>query len=226
MHSSHPRPSGEPPEILVNTGPWRCPEFSSLLLQKWAGLAVFVCVSAPAPASRSSVVSTRPLSSHQTRGTQPCCHSAQAPQRLRFPLGLTEVFAVSHIVGIQHQPVYWSPCGFSLFPSLRPSLPPCFLFLSFFFFSCHNTPSLHTYPALILSNETAHCQTTNCSNPTFACVTVHFCYTCVIYNSNWSVEGQYLFIHLSQTHVYVQIWDHKSVFRLEWSRAEKDACIL
>ncbi len=82
------------------------------------------------PASCSSVVSTRPPSSHQTQGTQPCCHSAQAPQRLRFPLGLTEVFAVSHIVGIQHQPVYWSPCGFSL--SL--SLLPLSFFLSFFLF--------------------------------------------------------------------------------------------
>lgn len=142
MHSSHPRPSGEPPEILVNTGPWRCPGFSSLPLQNWAGLAVFVCVSAPAPASRSSVVSTRPLSSHQTRGTQPCCHSAQAPQRLRFPLGLTEVFAVSHIVGIQHQPVYWSPCGFSLFPSLPPSLSPCFLF--FFPLSTTHLLYIHT----------------------------------------------------------------------------------
>lgn len=80
------------------------------------------------PASRSSVVSTRPPSSHQARGTQPCCHSAQAPQRLRFPLGLSEVFAVSHIVGIQHQPVYWSPCGCSLF------LSPPFSFLSLFFF--------------------------------------------------------------------------------------------
>lgn len=34
----------------------------------------------------------------------------------RSPLGLNEVFAVSHIVGIQHQSVYWSPCGSKLPP--------------------------------------------------------------------------------------------------------------
>lgn len=106
------------------------------------------------PASRSSVVSTRPPSSHQTQGTQPCCHSAQAPQRLRFPLGLTEVFAVSHIVGIQHQPVYWSPCGFSL------SLLPLSFFL-FFLFPQHTFFTWHTYPEFMRGNETVHCQTTN-----------------------------------------------------------------
>lgn len=67
----------------------------------------------------------------------PAATVAQARWRLRFPLGLTEVFAVSHIVGIQHQPVYWSPCGFSL--PLSPSPLP-FLF---FFLSCLEYTFLH-----------------------------------------------------------------------------------
>lgn len=53
-----------------------------------------------------------------------------ASQPLRFPLRLNEAFAVSHIVGIQHQSVYWSPCG--------SKLPPP-----------QNSPSVHG-----ISNET------------------------------------------------------------------------
>lgn len=50
---------------------------------------------------------------------------------LRSPLGPNEVFAVSHIVGIQHQSVYWSPCGSKLPPPpflsfcAPPQLPFC-----------------------------------------------------------------------------------------------------
>lgn len=112
--------------------------------KKWAGLAVFVCVAAPAPASCSSVVSTHPLSSPiSPRETRACCHSAQAPQRLRFPLGLTEVLAVSHIVGIQHQPVYWSPCGFSL--SLSLSFSPSTTHLLYGVHTQHSYKVLRQY---------------------------------------------------------------------------------
>jgi len=126
------------PEILVNAGPWCCPEFSCCSSKNWAGQPGCVCLCFfSSPTSCSSAMSTRPPSSHQTRGTQPCCHSAQAPQQLRFPLGLTEVFAVSHIVGIQHQPVYWSPCGFSLSLSPLLSLSLFFLFPQHTFFTSH-----------------------------------------------------------------------------------------
>lgn len=105
---------------------------------------VCLCVCS-SPASCSSAVSTRPPSSRQTCGTQPRCHStAQAPQWLRFPLGLTEVFAVFHIVGIQHQPVYWSPCGSSL------SLPSSSFLCACFFPPFHNIPSLYGVCILLL----------------------------------------------------------------------------
>lgn len=114
------------------------------ILQLWAPSCVCLCFCS-SPASCSAVASTRPPSSRQSRGTQPRCHSAaQAPQRLRFPLGLTEVFAVFHIVGIQHQPVYWSPCGSSLSP---PPPPPFFVHV---FPPFHNIPSLYGVCILLL----------------------------------------------------------------------------
>lgn len=114
------------------------------ILQLRAPSCVCLCFCS-SPASCSAVASTRPPSSRQSRGTQPRCHSAaQAPQRLRFPLGLTEVFAVFHIVGIQHQPVYWSPCGSSLSP---PPPPPFFVHV---FPPFHNIPSLYGVCILLL----------------------------------------------------------------------------
>lgn len=136
MHSSHQQPSGKPLKFLSTQGHEVVQNFDPTApkLNEVGCVCLCFCSS---PASRSSVVSTHPPSSHQTQGTQPCCHIAQAPQRLRFPLGLNEVFSVSHIVGIQHQSVYWSPCSSSLSPSFL------FLFYLSLFFSFHNTPSLH-----------------------------------------------------------------------------------
>lgn len=123
-----------------------------LRLQAPSGAGCVCLCFCSSPASCSSAVSTRPPSSRQTCGTQPRCHSAaQAPQWLRFPLGLTEVFAVFHIVGIQHQPVYWSPCGSSL--SLPSSSFLCACFSPFpqhtFFIWC-------VYPPFTQSTHTAH----------------------------------------------------------------------
>lgn len=123
-----------------------------LQLQAPSGAGCVCLCFCSSPASCSSAVSTRPPSSRQTRGTQPRCHSAaQAPQWLRFPLGLTEVFAVFHIVGIQHHPVYWSPCGSSL------SLPS-----SSFLSACFSPFPQHTffiwcvYPPFTQRTHTAH----------------------------------------------------------------------
>lgn len=149
MHSSHQQPSSKPLKFLSTQGHDVVQNFHPAAPKLSRAGCVCLCFCS-SPASRSSVVSTRPPSSHQTQGTQPCCHSTQAPQRLRFPLGLTEVFAVSHIVGIQHQPVYWSPCGFSLSLSLSllPILFPS-LFSSLSLSTTHllymaYIPSIHT----------------------------------------------------------------------------------
>lgn len=124
------QPPAANPWNTCRAGPRFGPEFLSCGSKRRAGLAVCLCVCS-SPASCSSAVSTRPPSSRQTCGTQPRCHSAaQAPQWLRFPLGLTEVFAVFHIVGIQHQPVYWSPCGSSLSLPSSSFLCACFFPLS------------------------------------------------------------------------------------------------
>lgn len=126
MHSSRRQPSSKPLQFLSTQGHEVVQIFDPAAPNLSRAGCVCLCFCS-SPASRSSVVSTRPPSSHQTQGTQSCCHSVQAPQRLRFPLGLNEVFAVSHIVGIQHQPVYCSLCGSSLSPSIL------LLFLSFSF---------------------------------------------------------------------------------------------
>lgn len=82
---------------------------------------------------------------HFSAGVQPPAvlpsdRGKTAPQPARLPLGPNQVFAASHIVGIQHQPVYCSPCG--------SKLPPPFFFIFLPFFP-HNSPSVHG-----MSNET------------------------------------------------------------------------
>lgn len=144
MHSSPQLLGGKSLKFLSTQGHEVVLEFwshSSESERVWLCVCLCFCSS---PASRCSVVSTRPQSSHQTPVTQPRCHGAQAPQQLRLPPGQNEVFAVSHVVGIQHQPVYWSPC------SAPPSL--LFLFIFLFFFPLSKTHLF--YMAFILSNET------------------------------------------------------------------------
>lgn len=136
MHSSHQQPNSKLLKFLSTQGHDVVQSFHPASQKVSSAGCVCLCFCS-SPASCSLLVSTCPPPSRQTQGTQPCCHSAQEPQRLRFPLGLTEAFAVSHIVGIQHQPVYWSPCGFSL-------SPPSFIFL-FFLFSQHTFFTWHTY---------------------------------------------------------------------------------
>lgn len=147
-------PTAKPLKFLSTQGLWRCPGFSPSSSRAERGrqagrqagrLCLFVFRLQPLlPVALWCQPAHRPP--RQTGGTQACCHSVQAPQRLRFPLGLSQVFAVSHIVGIQHQPVYWSPCGFSpppTHPLIHPLLPLLLLCSSSFFSYFQNTPSLH-----------------------------------------------------------------------------------
>lgn len=134
-------------------------------LQKWAVLAVFVCVSAPAllpvaywcqPAHRPPV---RP------REHSPAATAHRHPRdwgflldwlkRLLFPTLLefnTSLFTGPRVASV--------------------SLPPPLSFSFFFLFPQHTFFTWHIYPAFILSNETVHCQTTMKKLFSFLYVTV------------------------------------------------------
>lgn len=145
MHSSPQRLSGKSLKFLSTQGHEVVLEFwshSSETERVWLCVCLCFCSS---PASRSSVVSTRPQSSHQTPVTQPRCHGAQAPQQLRFPPGQNN-----------RRSLFPTLLEFntSLFTGPRAApLPPSSFFLSFSFFPPLSTTHLF-YMAFILSNET------------------------------------------------------------------------
>lgn len=143
MHSSPQQPSSKSLKFLSTQGHEVVQNFDPTAPKLSGAGCVCLCFCS-SPASRSSVVSTRPQSSHQTQGTQPCCHSAQ-----RTGTPATEVPSWTE----------WSVCCFprcwNSTPACLPvpmrlrSLSPSFLFLFylslFFPFPQHTYFARHSY---------------------------------------------------------------------------------